>query len=361
MSAAEYAKAKDEARQKLESGEFILKKKNGSQISSAAWSKFGEVYDKANNIYAGFVQCFGCGLIKIFQRGASPKWLAKHECSSNESDKHTDRGSFKSQFKDACIDLVAGDLRPFSTFAGPYFKNLVQVAVNAGAACGKFDASEIISDPTTISRNVAAKTDEARKKLVSTLKAKLEAGEVSTTTDLWTDSYTKRHYITLTVHFLNELWEMQNHVLFTKGFPDVGETAENILRCLKENVEAVGISPEQLTKITFVTDGGANIVKALSIGDIEREYCAAHCLNIVLKSTFAMKIVDADLLGDSGQHLVDLAHLSVLTAKRFEKNKTKNLKDKTFPKTDQSRHYHSSIPMLESLLENFSLVRSNYL
>ena len=354
---AEIKKNKEEAQIKIENGEWIVKKKEGKHIKSEGWSKFGEVYDKAYNQYAGFVRCFSCGLLKVFQRGGSPKWLANHSCPSTQIASPSVTSSFRTKFKDACVDLCAGDMRPFSTFSGPFFQNMVQVAVDAGAQCGAFDAAAIISDASTISRSVAARAQDGREKLMCILKDEIRSGRVSATTDLWTDSYSKRHYITLNVHYINCLWEMKKFILFTKSFPDKEETGENIFLCLQENFKAIEVSSEMLRKITFVTDGGANLVKALSLGRAERLYCAAHCLNIVLKTTFAMKLIDVDLFGECGQNVIEIAQICSLSAKRLDKILKNDLKDRSYAKTEQSRHYHSSMPMLESLLKHFSLVR----
>jgi len=258
MSRAEFSKEKEEAAQKIESGEWEVKKKTG-KVTSPGWQKFGEVYDRSSNHYAGFVRCFQCGLLKVFQRGGSPKWLAKHTCAASPT-KFVE-SSHKENFKEACVELAAGDLRPFATFSGPHFKKLIQVAINAGAECGKFDASEIISDATTISRCVSARADKARVYALSILRDEIDHGRVCASTDLWTDNYVKRHYITLNVHFINKNWELKSFVLFTKKFPAPEETAENILQCLQESMKELKVAPEMLKKMVFVTDGGSNLVK----------------------------------------------------------------------------------------------------
>lgn len=54
--------------------------------------------------------------------------------------------------------------------------------------------------------------------------------------------------------------------------------------------------PEQLLKkTTFVTDGGADLVAWASMSDLERLYCFAHYLNVVLSNSFEIKIYQLDI------------------------------------------------------------------
>lgn len=83
------------------------------------------------------------------------------------------------------------------------------------------------------------------------------------TCDLWTDSYRKLHYLTVTSSNIeeNDNWELKNSVLVTARFPDRTKTGANILSEIEELMLELDIYPDELKNVTFVTDQGANIRK----------------------------------------------------------------------------------------------------
>lgn len=49
----------------------------------------------------------------------------------------------------------------------------------------------------------------------------------------------------------------------------------------------LGITQDEWSKVTFVTDNGANVVKALE--EFRRNYCVCHALNICLSTGMSVK------------------------------------------------------------------------
>ncbi|GAA6084523.1 zinc finger BED domain-containing protein 1-like [Tachysurus ichikawai] len=83
----------------------------------------------------------------------------------------------------------------------------------------------------------------------------------STTTDLWS-SRTTEPYISLTVHFVDEEFELKSRCLQTSYFP-AGHTGENIAMGLREALAAWDLREERQVAIT--TDNGTNVVKAVEL------------------------------------------------------------------------------------------------
>ncbi|XP_040289759.1 E3 SUMO-protein ligase ZBED1-like [Bufo bufo] len=100
----------------------------------------------------------------------------------------------------------------------------------------------------------------------------------STTTDLWS-SRTTEPYISLTVHFVNEEFQLKSRCLQTSYFPD-DHTGENIALGLKEALAAWNLCEDHQVAIT--TDNGTNIVKAVELNQWTRFQCFGHRLHLAI-------------------------------------------------------------------------------
>ncbi|XP_030235456.1 zinc finger BED domain-containing protein 1-like [Gadus morhua] len=100
------------------------------------------------------------------------------------------------------------------------------------------------------------------------------------TTDLWS-SRTTEPYISLTVHFLDQDFELKTRCLQTAYFP--GEhTGENIACGLREALTSWNLREEQLACIT--TDNGSNVVKATELNHWVRLQCFGHRLHLAIEN-----------------------------------------------------------------------------
>ena len=104
------------------------------------------------------------------------------------------------------------------------------------------------------------------------------ASYVSLTTDIWT-SRTAQSYMTITCHFIDELWEMRSLVLETFHF-STDHTAAHIAAELKKVAEEWELSEKV---VALVTDNAANIVAATRIIAWKHVPCFAHILNLIVK------------------------------------------------------------------------------
>ena len=104
----------------------------------------------------------------------------------------------------------------------------------------------------------------------------------------------------------------------TKKFPCEPETAETIAADLLIYFAEVGSPVELLKNMKFVTDGCSNLAALADLLFFLRLYCAAHCLNVVLKTEFTLKVVDLNLFGDVGKKVIDIDLLATSAAQFYE-------------------------------------------
>lgn len=95
------------------------------------------------------------------------------------------------------------------------------------------------------------------------------------TTDLWS-SRTMQPYMCLTVHYIDENWNLRNVCLQTAYFPE-DHTGEMIGQELKDALSSWELSEERLTCMT--TDSGTNVIKALKDNKWPNLKCFGHRLH----------------------------------------------------------------------------------
>lgn len=160
--------------------------------------------------------------------------------------------------------MCCRDLSPFSIINKPGF-------------CALLQQYGIVRDPAEI----PDRTSLARAGLDGVYESNLQAVKqlvvtsplvVAMTTDMWTDNYRRRSYITFTLHFCNAEYELKSVVLKTVLFTG-SHTGENIKKEMIDTTTEFGLESK---KIIYVTDNGSNIVKACTLAGLERIGCIAH-------------------------------------------------------------------------------------
>ena len=159
---------------------------------------------------------------------------------------------------------------------GPGLKELAQELINLGCKYGCVSAENVLPHATTVSRHVLELADEVQNNIFPEVIDAVRRGICAATTDFWTDKYTKTSYYTVTIHCVNESWKLIERMLFTINFPAKSKTGENIRKVLNCRFEAFRIPSDIVPKITFVTNHGSNIIKALKT--VERLNCSARWL-----------------------------------------------------------------------------------
>jgi ribosomal silencing factor RsfS len=121
--------------------------------------------------------------------------------------------SVKSQMAAEIVKIYATDIRPFSIIEGQGFRAVAQKLISIGAQYGSVNVADVILCATTVSRHmqsvVTSSKSELREKMMS-------VANVAITTDGWTHSLTSQQYITTSVHFIDDAWNMNSHILATR-------------------------------------------------------------------------------------------------------------------------------------------------
>ena len=103
------------------------------------------------------------------------------------------------------------------------------------------------------------------------------ASHFAATSDLWSSNGTLVPYISYTVHFLNDDWELQHRCLQTKFLP-ADHTGEVIADSMEETLSMWNLKAESLVCIT--TDSGSNVINATKRLDWPRLSCFGHNLHL---------------------------------------------------------------------------------
>ena len=264
---------------KIKNGEFLCQEKSGK---SDVWVNFEEVVDKEEQSI-GYVICKNCSQIFKYDNKIGTSSLKRHKCPSNEKQpkitsfwgKKEIPAAVKEATSKKLINLVCKDIRPFEIITGQGFKEFAQEMINIGATYGTVSVDNLLPHPTTLSRNVVKKAESVKNDLSLKLKFIFEMTGGAFTTDMWTDDYRKVSYISLTVHYIDENWQINEQVLAASKFPDVSHTAEHIKKVILGILSSYNLIPDvTMRKFTFVTDSGANFVAAFRA--LNHIPCFAH-------------------------------------------------------------------------------------
>ena len=167
---------------------------------------------------------------------------------------------------DAVTFFLAKDVMPIYSVEKPGFQQLLK----------EFDPQYVLPLRKYFS-NTAIPTLHAktREKVVSEVG---HAQDFAATTDLWS-STTTGPYISYTVHFIGDNWELQCYCLQTMYCPE-DHTGENLVSALESTLEAWALQSKQQSCLT--TDNGSNFTKAACLLDWPHISCFGHNLHLAV-------------------------------------------------------------------------------
>ncbi|XDV21825.1 hypothetical protein PO909_026845 [Leuciscus waleckii] len=157
---------------------------------------------------------------------------------------------------------------------------------------------------------IPALYDQTRAKVESALES---AEKVGLTCDWWTSRATES-YITFTVHFINEDWEIKSYVLQTRAMHET-HTGTHIADVLKA---AVGEWNLDAKKPVVVTDNASNMRVAMDLTGYQHVRCFAHVLN--LASQRALKIAAVTKVLVKVRRISTFFHRSTTGAEALKRN-----------------------------------------
>ena len=164
-------------------------------------------------------------------------------------------------------EMVARDLRPINIVEGDGFKNLLSY----------IEPGYIVPSHTHISTVCRRLYDTEKERLLKTI---TECRHVALTTDIWT-SAAIQGYMTVTVHFVNESWQLCSNVLLTEEMPD-RHTGQNIADRLTKAAIDWSIPTEKIAGC--VHDNAANAVNGLELTGWPHFGCVGHTLQLCINS-----------------------------------------------------------------------------
>ena len=195
--------------------------------------------------------------------------------------------------------MCATDLRPTTIVNGRGFKNLIH----------KLKPTYQIPSAKTVTKYLRLVYEETHQLVVDDIRNR----DVAFTTDMWT-SIAQESYITVTGHYIDNLWELNVKNLATRKV-DNRHTGQNIAQHINDITGEYGVN-----MFGIVTDNAKNMVSAAEAGHFERVPCFAHtiqlCVTDALTNKDAMKAIAA------GKRLVGhFSHSTMATSGLLEQQK----------------------------------------
>ncbi|CAF3671087.1 unnamed protein product [Rotaria sordida] len=298
---------------------MLLKKKSliitdaSKKHTAKCWKRFG--FPAATNkdgdvikIFHSFVSCQTCFTTYSFKSN-STTLMNGHKCndssfsssvinSQNHSQSLKQSNIFsytsktvqsvklkeceKNKIKKLQAEWVCTNIRPFSVVDDSGLRSLVQECISLGAKYGNICVDDVLYSRFSISSHIAGLADECRAKVRQELIEPLENQAVTVCPDLWTDPYRQISYLGISVCFTNDKYQFITYDLCCAPFTENDKKAPSIIAAIKKALEPFGIT--DLTKVNFVSDRGANFVKALK--PYSTTNCVAHRLNNIVKVGF---------------------------------------------------------------------------
>lgn len=211
------------------------------QSRSIVWNTFAVICIDGKSV--DFVRCSDCFSVLSWKSGTTTT-LSRHVagCKKRSSGEGSAKVAVqmtldqfkKKQIPQAAIKDIneaitlglAKDLKPLGMVKGPGFRHIAQALVTFGATYGFQSADLILQHPTTLKRKLPQLVNEKREKIVKLLKTAPSYPSFAFTTDMWTDCHQQRHFLSLSVHYIDSDFKLSTHLLAVDEFPDVVKTTE---------------------------------------------------------------------------------------------------------------------------------------
>ncbi len=290
---------------KSNGGEYVIRN-NGLGKKLGVWEAFGIVYAR-NNVKLDYAACKSCNKVYTFKTSTGTATISKHKCLVPASGVATAKVFLKKhivlkQEKETMTAVAANyctiDMRPFESLSGLGFKALIQTALDIGSSStGQVTIDELLANPTTVNRNVDSRAQNGRKKLTLILKKHFDSGlNVACTLDLWTNTVKKNSYMSITIHYIDEMFNLYARTLHIKPFEEASHTAEMVLEEFSKGFAVFKVMADMYQQIIMVSDSGSNCCGA---NGIPSAFYWLACLNHKL-ATVLMTVMNKTTKMDNG-------------------------------------------------------------
>lgn len=267
---------------------------------SEIYNKFKQV--KIDDKLVDFVACNNCKTVYTWTKATGNKSLHRHDCNENTAKrgnnkpvsstidkyvrKNVPEAGINKLNKSITFGLVK-DLRPLYSVERSGFKHMAQALINFGAKYGCQDVENCIQHRTTLKRyHVPDLCKEARQNYKELFKS-TTSNKFAFSKDMWSEKYNQRNFLSLTMHFINDNWEL---LPITLGLDEIVEkkTTEHLrAKCeeiLKLYFEAERV-PHVMAESFSVTDGGSNMLNLF----LNQHPCQCHKINCFVDWTLNTK------------------------------------------------------------------------
>lgn len=354
--------SKDFIKSQIKGNVYSLRevKKRQLKNQSTVWKNMRQVLDENQNDLPGIYSCSIC-LNVIINEGKSTTPFLRHLCttdknqmsittfaktSSLEKGKKVKVSAQDHQMlRDGIVQFMCSDIRPFSAVEGRGFVAAMCSAIKIGQAYPNLEYSEfqkVLPSRSTVQREIETKVDVAKEKVKAKLhEAYKSFGGFACTSDLWTDDYRQKTYISLTAH-VSELCD--NEIKYERYILGVEEVRQQVKS--KEVVESrildmlltYGFTEIDVrSSIHFVTDRGSQYK---AIDKFQRANCFAHMLHNIVSAMCK----DVEL-----NEIISNAKSLVRYVKKAGINYRSNLRLKSYCET----RWSTVFTMLSSIVSKF--------
>ncbi|GBB83187.1 hypothetical protein RclHR1_00010069 [Rhizophagus clarus] len=183
------------------------------------------------------------------------------------------------------VEWITVDLQPFSVVTNNQFINLVNI----------LDPRYRLPGKTSIKEKVVDHFDNMRKNIK--LDVDKIPGKVSLTSDMWTSMLNNNSFLGLTIHFIDQEWNMQHFLLDIISFNDrhntinITNTIMSVLAEFKIKEKVLALTTDNATTMLAV---GRSIAEKLDDDGINSTFghycCAAHILNLAAQQ--GLELID---------------------------------------------------------------------
>lgn len=179
---------------------------------------------------------------------------------------HKHKDNRQKELRKFLTDWIIDDLQPLYVVQSPSFRRLIS----------ELDPAFIMPDEKGIKKVIGNAYNYTLPALIK--KIKLEAKNVSLTTDMWT-SRGGQGYIGITCSYIDSNFNL-NEITLTVNYVRYPHTAQHITESLEEILEKWNLRDKVFT---ITTDNAANMKKAISnMNAVEWQGCSAHTLQLII-------------------------------------------------------------------------------
>jgi len=241
------------------------------------------------------------------------------------------------QITKALAKFIAKELKPFQMIYTNSFSDFIKILE---------PRYEIPARQTFMEKVIPEIYNTNRKKLMDQL---YNVYALGCTFDLWSSLGTKS-FITITVHFVNSIFESKSYVLKTIEFSEI-HSGKNIAKnVVNAFLEFYGNDFNKVLEIYAVTDGAKNMISAGECLKWTRSQCFAHVLHNSLKDGMNNTKI-SELISKVHNLITNIRASPKIMMKFIEIRKSLNLTG-TKLKIDNETRWNSIYIMIKSILHN---------